>query len=207
MRRVRWSSTLRARSTSAASPAEQRQQLALAHGRDRAHDRGIDQARAPGTDHRCQLPMSHRLQRAHLDEKLVLDLARQESIRPGEDLPHALVLGDDGEHHVRRVGDGARVVHDPQAALCLCLAGLGVTVPGHYLAAALGEPLRNRCAHPPETDQTDFHLNHPPATWLEPCHSCRFFASIYPIRASGSRAGDRRSPPSREGRHDQRTAG
>jgi hypothetical protein len=50
----------------------------------------------------------------------------------------------------------------PQAALCLCLAGLGVAVPGHYFAAALVEPLRDRGAHPPETDQTDFHLKHPP---------------------------------------------
>jgi hypothetical protein len=28
-------------------------------------------------------------------------------------------------------------------------------------AAAIGEPLRNRRAHPPETDQTDFHWKHP----------------------------------------------
>ena len=191
---------------------------------------------------------------------------------PAKISPHALVLGDDGEHHVRRVRDGVRVVHDPQAALCLCLAGLGVAVPGHYFAAALVEPLRNRGAHPPETDQTDFHLKHPPgplpqrflcdprrtvspapppgysscrssdslraagaiaippaarelylepahavdaapefeqlsSAWLEPCHSCHFFASIYPIREGGSREGGRRLPPSKEGRHDQRTTG
>jgi hypothetical protein len=56
-------------------PAEQREQLALAHGRDRSHHRRIDQACALGLDHRRQVTMGHRLQRAHLDEKFALDLA------------------------------------------------------------------------------------------------------------------------------------
>ena len=75
MRRVRWSSTLRARCDVGGLPAEQREELALAHGRDRAEDRRIDQACALGGDRRRQFTMGHRLQRAHLDEELAGNIA------------------------------------------------------------------------------------------------------------------------------------
>jgi hypothetical protein len=138
--------------------AEQRQELALAHGRDRAHDRRIDQARTRGLDDRCQLAMRHWLQRAHLDEQLALDVTGEESVGPGEDLPHALVLGDDGEHHVDFARHRARPVDHAQAALDLRLARLFAAIPCRHLAAALGQALPDRRAHAPETDQSDFHF-------------------------------------------------
>src|SRR5262249_31217396 len=113
-----------------------------------------------GLHQRRQFAVRHRLQGAHLDKQLAGDRAGEKSVAAGEDLPHALVLGDDRQHHVRCAGHRARTVDDAQPALAERIAGLAVAVPAHDLAAALVQTLGNRRAHPSETDQTDFH---PPA--------------------------------------------
>ena len=68
MRRVIFSSTGCARSTSSGAPADERDQLAVSDLRNGAEHRRIDEARPLRLHDRREFASGHRLQRAHFDE-------------------------------------------------------------------------------------------------------------------------------------------
>jgi len=167
MRRVSFSSTAPARSTSSALPAHHRHQRAGAHLRDGAEHRRLDQPRAARRGERRELAAGHRLQRAHLDEQLAADVGCEKARRAGEDLPHAVVVGDAGDDDVGCGGNAAGVGGDAQTAGRLRRVGGGALIPTEHIKALLAQPLRHRRAHAAETHNAEIHR-------LLPCHSaCR----------------------------------
>jgi hypothetical protein len=81
----------------------------------------------------------------------------QESVRPGEHLPYAVILGDDRDHDLALGRNGARIRGDGHATCRRGLAALGIVVPGDDAACLLAQPLCDGASHPAEPDQSDLH--------------------------------------------------
>jgi hypothetical protein len=89
------------------------EQRAGLHLWNRPEHRRLDQPRAARFDQRLKLAAGHRLQRAHLDEQLALDVAFEEPGWAGENLPHAVIFGDAGNDDRGERGNAAGIGGDP----------------------------------------------------------------------------------------------
>ena len=125
--------------------------------RDGAEHGRFDEPRALGIDQRRQLAAGHRLQRAHLDEQLALDVAGKKTVRPVENAPHAVILGDDGDHDLRLGGDLAGPGGDAQPIGRKRAGDVGVVIPAHDVKALPTQALRDRRAHPAQSDNSEIH--------------------------------------------------
>ncbi len=97
----------------------------------------------------------HRLQRAHLDEELAVDVDLEEAAVAFPQPARAAILGDDRQHGFGAGGDRARSVRRVRARVRGALHARAVAVPGDDAFAALLQALRHRHAHLAEPDQAD----------------------------------------------------
>ncbi len=138
----------------AANHGEQRAGL---HLWDRAEHRRLDQPRAARFDQRHKLAAGHRLQRAHLDEQLALDVAFEETGRAGENLSHAVVFGDAGNDDLGGRGNAAGIGGDTQSVRGQRLVRFGALVPARHVKSLLAQAAGYCRAHAAEADNAKFH--------------------------------------------------
>ena len=81
MRRVIFSSTGLRAIEIFGPPADEREQFAVSDLRNGAEHRRFNQARPLRLDQRRELAPGHRLQGAHFDEQLAIDITAQEAFR------------------------------------------------------------------------------------------------------------------------------
>ena len=88
---------------------------------------------------------------------LPLTSPAEKTVRPVEDAPHAVILGDDGNHDLGLGGDLAGIGGDPQSVGRQRAVDVGVVIPAHDVEALLTQALRYRRAHPAQSDNSDIH--------------------------------------------------
>ena len=137
--------------------ADQREQFSVAHLRDGAEHRRLDQPRALGFDQRRQFARRHRLQRRHVDKKFARHIAAQKTIRSVENAAHIVIGGDDRNDDIGVGGNRARARHKRHAGGRQRRHRRAIAIPGDDVASVLPQPLAHCSAHSPQSDNPDLH--------------------------------------------------
>ena len=105
--------------------------------------------------------------RAHLDEQLALDVARQQAVRAGVDLVDRLAVGEDGDDRFAGGGDRGRRADHLGAGLAQGLGLVRRAIPHRDLMADLDQTRGDGGAHGAETGYSDFHAFSPYGCWRQ----------------------------------------
>ena len=136
--------------------ADHGEQRAGLHLRDGAEHRRLDQPRTARFDRRRKLAAGHRLQRAHLDEQLALDVAFEEPAGPANILrtPWSSVMLEMTTSATVATPRALAAMRSPSAASAL---GLGALVPARHVKSLLAQTAGYCRAHAAEADNAEFH--------------------------------------------------
>ena len=106
-----------------------------------------------------QLKLDLGRHRAHFDQQLAFDVARQQAIRPIIDRVDRRAVGENGERDVDRAGEFGRGLGDGRAGVGQRLALVRTAIPNRDLMADLDQPRRDIGAHRAKARYSDMHVS------------------------------------------------
>ena len=139
--------------------AHEADELPLPGRADGAADGAFDRHRAPGAHLLGKRDRGRRPHRAHLDEELSADVARQQSGGRVVDRLDCRRVGENGDDRLGGTRQFGRRGGQRRAGVGDRLRLAGRTIPHGHAVPDLDQPLRDGRAHQAESGNTDVHEN------------------------------------------------